>query len=170
MYKDQLPFVNLNIKRCKYGAPWLLKADSHCVYQAGVWWSIIEDPTLVTLCGRWNWVSGVLWFLCWSWMGVGWGGGIGEGRGNSIYIKLTVQKNEFAHQSNLLIDCQWCVPEYTTKLHYSSEALTGKTVQFAWAFEMWSTTTMPHAFLISQRWESLIFIRVKQLHMTLNFL
>ena len=66
---------------------------------------------------------------------LGWGRDIGEGRVNTIYIKLTVQKNEFAHQSNLLIDCQWCVPEYTTKLHYSSEALTGKTVQFAWAFE-----------------------------------
>ena len=66
----------------------------------------------------------------------GWGGGgdSGEGRANTIYIKLTVQKNEFTHQSNLLIDCQWCVPEYTTQLHYSSLALTGKTVQFAWAF------------------------------------
>lgn len=41
-------------------------------------------------------------------------------RENTIYIKLTVQKSEFTHQSNLLIDCQWCVPEYTTQLHYSS--------------------------------------------------
>lgn len=24
-------------------------------YQAGVWWSIIKDPALVTLSGRWNW-------------------------------------------------------------------------------------------------------------------
>lgn len=50
----------------------------------------------------------------------GGGGDGGEGRANTIYIKLTVQKNEFTHQSNLLIDCQWCVPEYTTQLHYSS--------------------------------------------------
>lgn len=64
----------------------------------------------------------------------GWGRDSGEERVNTIYIKLTVQKSEFTHQSNLLIDCQWCVPEYTTQLHYSSKALTEKTVQFAWAF------------------------------------
>lgn len=57
----------------------------------------------------------------------------GKRETNTIYIKLKVQKNEFTHQSNLLIDCQWCVPEYTTQLHYLSTALTGKTVQFAWA-------------------------------------
>lgn len=61
IHKGQLPFVNLNIKRGWHGAPWLLKADSHSFYQAGVWWSIIKAPTLVTLSRRWNWGSGGLW-------------------------------------------------------------------------------------------------------------
>lgn len=38
-----------------HGASWLLKANSHRFYQAGVWWSIIKHPTLVILGGRWNW-------------------------------------------------------------------------------------------------------------------
>lgn len=33
---------------------------------------------------------------------------------NAINILLTIQKNELTYQSNLLIDCQWPVPEYTT--------------------------------------------------------
>lgn len=74
IHKGWLPFVNLNIKRNWHGAPWLLKADSHSFYQAGVWWSIIKDPSLVTLSRRWNWGFGGLWwwgyiFLWWTWMG-----------------------------------------------------------------------------------------------------
>lgn len=57
-----------------HGASWLLKANSHRFYQAGVWWSIIKHPTLVILGGRWNW----------GLRGVGGGGRIHGGVGASF--------------------------------------------------------------------------------------
>lgn len=67
--------------------------------------------------------------------------------GNTIYIKLTVQKNEFTHQSNLLIDCQWHVPEYTTQLHYSSARVDRED----------SPICMGVLNLINNRWATCIF-------------